>query len=77
MSRKGNYMDNVVAESFFKTIKLERVYQTLVQQVKKLNQKYFNLKDGTTEEEFTALKNKNQSGKCLVSKKNNYIASET
>ena len=29
MSRKGNYMDNVVAESFFKTIKVERVYQTV------------------------------------------------
>ena len=29
MSRKGNCWDNAVAESFFKTMKVERVYQTL------------------------------------------------
>lgn len=28
MSRKGNCWDNAVAESFFKTLKVERVYQT-------------------------------------------------
>ena len=28
MSRKGNCWDNAVAESFFKTMKIERVYQT-------------------------------------------------
>lgn len=28
MSREGNCLDNAVAESFFKTIKVERVYQT-------------------------------------------------
>jgi transposase InsO family protein len=27
MSRKGNCWDNAVAESFFKTLKVERVYQ--------------------------------------------------
>ena len=29
MSRKGNCWDNVVAESFFKTIKTELVYQAV------------------------------------------------
>jgi putative transposase len=28
MSRKGNCWDNAVAESFFKTLKVELVYQT-------------------------------------------------
>jgi putative transposase len=28
MSRKGNCWDNAVAESFFKTLKFERAYQT-------------------------------------------------
>jgi putative transposase len=28
MSRKGSCWDNAVAESFFKTLKVERVYQT-------------------------------------------------
>lgn len=28
MSRKGNFWDNAVAESFFKTIKSELVYRT-------------------------------------------------
>jgi len=27
MSRKGNCWDNAVAESFFKTLKAERIYQ--------------------------------------------------
>ncbi len=27
MSRKGNYWDNAVAESFFKSLKVEAIYQ--------------------------------------------------
>jgi len=41
MSRKGNFWDNAVAESFFHTLKIELIYQTNYQTKEKTKQKIF------------------------------------
>lgn len=52
MSRKGDCWDSAVAESFFKTIKVELIYRTNTNQDKKQNFLSSNtLKLGTTEKE--------------------------
>lgn len=49
MSRKGNCWDNVVAESFFKTLKVELIYQNRYQTRQKVNYQFLNtLKHFTT-----------------------------
>jgi putative transposase len=43
MSRKGNCLDNAVAESFFKTLKSNLVYKTYFYTKNKLKQRYLNI----------------------------------
>jgi transposase InsO family protein len=40
MSRKGNCWDNAVAESFFKTLKTEQIYQCYIKE--QMNSIYLN-----------------------------------
>lgn len=46
MSRKGNCWDNAVAESFFKTLKVERVYQTVYKTRKEAKMDIFQYIEG-------------------------------
>ncbi|WP_367881672.1 IS3 family transposase [Flavobacterium sp. ZE23DGlu08] len=56
MSRKGNYWDNTVAENFFKTLKVELIYQNRFKTSTKLNLQFLNiLKNFTTLTEGTGI----------------------
>lgn len=71
MSRKGNCWDNAVAESFFKTLKIERAYRRHILLEMKLKWIFFNIsRAGITPKEFIVQIIKNRFGKFMKSKKN-------
>jgi transposase InsO family protein len=41
MSRKGNCWDNTVAESFFKSIKVECIYQSQIKSIREMKKEIF------------------------------------
>ena len=75
MSRKGNCRDNAVAESFFKTIKAERVYQTVYTTRKEAKSELFQYIEGWYNTRRIHSANKQKSiWQVQGIKKNNYIS---
>lgn len=75
MSRKGNCWDNAVAESFFKTIKVERVYQTVYTTRKEAKSELFQYIEGWYNTRRIHSANKQKSiWQVHGIKKNNYIS---
>ena len=68
MSRKGNCWDNAVAESFFKTLKVERVYQMTYASRNEAKMDLFRYIEGWYNTRRIHSANKNRFGRSMVSK---------
>ena len=68
MSRKGNCWDNAVAESFFKTLKVERVYQMAYSSRNEAKMDLFRYIEGWYNTRRIHSANKNRFGRSMVSK---------
>ena len=69
MSRKGNCWDNAVAESFFKTLKVERVYQRTYLTRNEAKMDLFQYIEGWNNARRIHSTNKNRFGRYKESKK--------
>ena len=68
MSRKGNCWDNAVAESFFKTLKVKRVYQMTYASRNEAKMDLFRYIEGWYNTRRIRSANKNRFGRSIVSK---------
>ena len=68
MSRKGNCWDNAVAESFFKTLKVKRVYQMTYASRNEAKMDLFRYIEGWYNTRRIRSANKNRFGRSMVSK---------